>query len=269
MGGGHGQLSRAYGLGADNVLRVDLVTADGELITATPDRHAELFWAVRGGGGNFGVVTSLEIRLHPVEEVYAGQALFPIERAADLLARYRDYAPAMPRELTCSVAMVGEHVAIRATYAGDASSGQRALRPLWSVAGAPVENTFAGVAVAQAGVPTTAPRTFELFTEVSDSVIENALAVEAGSIEFRYWGGAIADGTSPAGHRDVPFNIIVDGPAEQLWPYATGGSFLNALHDPDAVETAYTAADYQRLREVKAVWDPANVFHRNMNIKPA
>ncbi|CAM3590293.1 FAD-binding oxidoreductase [Kibdelosporangium persicum] len=269
MGGGLGPLSRKYGLGADNVLRVDLVTADGELVTATPDRNADLFWAVRGGGGNFGVVTSLEIRLHPVDEVYAGQALFSIARAADLLARYRDYAPVMPRELSCTIALVGEHVAIRATYAGDASSAQHALRPLWNVAGTPVQSTFAEVSVAQASVPGTAPRNFELFTEVPDSLLESILATQANSVEFRYWGGAITEGTSPAGYRDVPFSIAVDGPAEHLWPYATGGSFLNFLHDADAVETAYTAADYQRLREVKAGWDPANVFHRNLNIKPS
>ncbi|MFC0111096.1 FAD-binding oxidoreductase [Kibdelosporangium aridum] len=272
LGGGHGALSRKYGLGADNLLRMTLVTADGELVTATADRNPELFWAVRGGGGNFGVTTSLEIQLHPVEEVYAGQALFPIAGAAELLARYRDYVQAMPEELTCSIALVGEHVAIRATYAGDAEAGQKALRPLWQ--GAPVQDTFAEVAVPQASVPGTAPRNFDLATSLSDELIDTVtdIAGEANGIEIRYWGGAIARGTSPAGHRHVPFSIVVDGPqsaAERLWPYTTGGSFPTSLHDPHAVETAYTAADYQRLREIKAIYDPANVFHRTMNIKPA
>ncbi|ALG08651.1 FAD-binding oxidoreductase [Kibdelosporangium phytohabitans] len=274
MGGGLGPLSRKYGLGADNLLRVDLVTADGELVTATADRNADLFWAVRGGGGNFGVATSMEIRLHPVDEVYAGHALFPIDRAAELLARFGEYAPVMPEELTCTIALAGEHVSIRATYAGDAVAARKALRPLWRIAGTPVQSTFAEVSVPQASVPGTAPRNFDLFTSLSDDVVRTVVdtADDTNAIEVRYWGGAIAEGATPAGHRHVPFSIAVDGPqdvAERLWPYASGGTFLNFLHDPAAAETAFTAADYQRLREVKAVHDPSNVFSRTMNIPPA
>ncbi|ONI75123.1 hypothetical protein ALI144C_40965 [Actinosynnema sp. ALI-1.44] len=274
MGGGLGPLSRKYGLGADNLVRVDVVTADGELVTATAERNPDLFWAVRGGGGNFGVATSMEIRLHPVDEVYAGHALFPIDRAAEVLARYGEYAPVMPEELTCTIALTGEHVAIRATYAGDAVAAERALRPLWQVAGEPTSSTFVEVPVPQASVPGTAPRHFDLFRSLSDDVVRTVvdIAGDANAIEVRYWAGAITGGTTPAGHRRVPFSIAVDGPqdtAERLWPYATGGSFLNFLHDATAVETAYTAADYQRLREVKAVYDPSNVFSRNMNISPA
>jgi hypothetical protein len=101
------------------------------------------------------------------------------------------------------------------------------------------------------------------------------VAGQARAVEVRHWGGAMArpaPGAGPAGHRDIPFSITVDGPAESaepLWRHATGGSFLNFLHDPTAVETAYPAADYQRLREVKAAYDPTNVFHRNLNIPPA
>jgi FAD/FMN-containing dehydrogenase len=277
MGGGLGSLSRKYGFAADNLLRIDLVTAHGEPVTATADRNPELFWAVRGGGGNFGVATSLEIRLHPVADVHAGQALFPIERAAQLLARYRDYAPVMPDELTCTVALVGDHVAIRATYAGDATAARRALRPLRQVAGTPVQDTFAEVAYPQASVPGTAPRNFDLFAEMPDELVDTVvgLAGVANAVEVRYWGGAMARptaGAGPAGHRHVPFSVVVDGPesaAERLWPYATGGSFLNFLHDPDAVETAFTAADYQRLREIKTGYDPTNVLRRNINIPPA
>ncbi|MEV4319738.1 FAD-binding oxidoreductase [Actinocrispum sp. NPDC049592] len=268
MGGGLGPLSRKYGLGADNLLKVSVITADGVPVTATPDRNPELFWAVRGGGGNFGVTTSLEIRLHPVASVYAGQALFPISHAAELLERYRDYAPVMPSELTCTIALVGSTVAVRAMYAGDADAAQRALRPLWI--DTPVEDTFASVPYARASVPGTAPRNFDLFAALPDSSVVLDVARESNAVEVRYWGGAIARGTSPAGHRTVPFSITVDGPEpERLWPYATGGSFLNFLHDPDAVETAYTAADYQRLRDIKTVYDPTNLFSRNLNITPA
>jgi FAD/FMN-containing dehydrogenase len=273
-GGGLGALSRRYGFGADNLLRADVVTAAGELVTTSPDRHPGLFWALRGGGGNFGVVTSLEIRLHPVAEVYAGHALFPIERAADVLTRYRDWAPTMPEELTCTVALHGGTVAIRATYIGRPTAALQALRPLWKVAGRPLADTFATTGCAQATVPGTAPRNFDLFHALSDDVIDTVLAVagEAAAVEVRHWGGAMARPTpdaGPAGHRDVPFSITVDGPAEPLWQHATGGSFLNFLHDPAAIETAYPAADYQRLREIKAAYDPANTFHHNLNIPPA
>ena len=105
LGGGVGWLSRKLGYGADSLLRVDIVTADGRLLRASADENADLFWAVRGGGGNFGVVTALELRLHPVTRVYAGTATFPISRAAETLARYRDWAPSQPDELTTTIVL--------------------------------------------------------------------------------------------------------------------------------------------------------------------
>lgn len=93
LGGGVGWLSRRYGFAADNVTRAEVVTADGRIVTARADRNADLFWALRGGGGNFGVVTRLEFRLYPVARVYAGTVTFPASRAADLLAWYGEWAP--------------------------------------------------------------------------------------------------------------------------------------------------------------------------------
>ena len=90
LGGGVGWLSRAHGFAADSVLRAELITATGRRVTASAERHADLFWALRGGGGGFGLVTELEFRLHPVERVYAGTSYFPVERAAETLAVYRD-----------------------------------------------------------------------------------------------------------------------------------------------------------------------------------
>ena len=97
----------------------------------------------------------------------------------------------------------------------------------------------------------------------------------ADAVEIRRWGGAIADagpGSGPAGHRDVPFAVTIEGPHESAAPvrrYATGGSFLNFTKDPARTRSAYTAANYQRLREVRRIYDPDNVFHRNHNIGPA
>ncbi|WP_242394131.1 FAD-binding oxidoreductase [Anaeromyxobacter oryzisoli] len=106
LGGGFGWISRKYGLTVDNLLSVDLVTADGALLHASADENPELFWAVRGGGGNFGVATSFEYRLHPVgPEVLAGLVVHPLSRAREVLDGYRRLAAGAPDELTCWVVM--------------------------------------------------------------------------------------------------------------------------------------------------------------------
>ena len=96
LGGGLGWLARRHGFAADSLLRAEVVTADGAIVTASPDEHPDLFWALRGGGGGFGVATALEVRLHPVARVYAGTALFTADRAAETLARYREWIAGAP-----------------------------------------------------------------------------------------------------------------------------------------------------------------------------
>lgn len=99
LGGGLGYLTRAYGLAIDNVLAVDMVLADGTFVTASADEHPDLFWAVRGGGGNFGVVTSFLFRLHPIATVYGGPMLWDLEHGTEVLRWYRDFLPAAPDTL--------------------------------------------------------------------------------------------------------------------------------------------------------------------------
>jgi len=100
LGGGTGHLSRRFGLTIDNLLSVDMVLADGSVVTASSDHHPDLFWGVRGGGGNFGVVTSFEFRLHPVDTVVGGPTFWPIDRAADVLRWYREFITSAPRDLS-------------------------------------------------------------------------------------------------------------------------------------------------------------------------
>jgi FAD/FMN-containing dehydrogenase len=279
LGGGFGWLSRQHGFAADSLLRVDVVTADGRLVTATADRNADLFWAVRGGGANFGVVTALEFRLYPVARVYAGTALFPVERAAETLARYRDWAGSQPDALNASVVVTQDALAIRGLYAGSAEDPRRALRPLFAAAGPPVADDWRVMDFADTGsIGGTAPRQFDLFEHLPDEVIAavvEAARGEANAVEVRHWGGAIAQpgpDAGPTGHRDLPFSITVDGPPESadgLALYATGDSFLNFLGDPGRTHTAYTAANWERLRELKRVFDPDNVFGLSHNIAPA
>src|SRR4051795_2304369 len=129
LGGVHGFLSRKHGLAADNLIRADVVTADGETLTAREDRRSGLFWALRGAGGNFGVATSLELRLHAQPEVFGGAASFDRGLAAHVLARFREYA--MPEALNVSVVVTPDAVALRGVYAGGADDAWRALAPLF------------------------------------------------------------------------------------------------------------------------------------------
>ncbi len=99
LGGGIGHLTRGYGLTIDNVLGAEVVLADGEQVTATADENAELFWALRGGGGNYGVVTEFTFRAHPVSDVVGGPTFWPIEQTDEVLAAYRDYLPTLGRNV--------------------------------------------------------------------------------------------------------------------------------------------------------------------------
>ena len=274
LGGGVGWLSRKLGFAADSLLRVDIVTADGRLVRASAHEHADLFWAVRGGGGSFGVVTALEFRLHPVRSVYAGTATFPLDRAAGTLARYRAWAPSQPDELTTALVLTGDALAVRAAYVGDRDAAERALRGLWEAAGPPLTSDLRPMGYAEtAALGGTAPRQFELFADLPDAVIHAAVdaATRANAVELRHWGGAMArPGGGPVGHRGVPFSITVDGlPEAALARHATGGSFLNFLKDPSRTHSAYTAEDYRRLREIKRAHDPDNVFATGHTIPPA
>jgi UDP-N-acetylenolpyruvoylglucosamine reductase len=143
-GGGFGYLSRRYGLACDNLLSAKVVTADGQLRTANASQEPDLFWAIRGGGGNFGIVTSFEFRLHPVTEAYAGPVIYPLDRAADVLRFFRDFMRTAPRELSAFFAFLmvppgppfpeplwGKTVcAIMCACTGDMASAEAMTKPL-------------------------------------------------------------------------------------------------------------------------------------------
>jgi FAD/FMN-containing dehydrogenase len=296
LGGGVGWLSRAYGFGADSLLRADVVTADGRMVTASRDSNPDLFWALRGGGGNFGVVTSLEVRLYPVASVYAGTAYFSIDRAADVLDRYRAWSPAVPDEMSTALVLtrmpdspkVPEPVrdrpvlALQVMHNGSGDAAERLLRPMRAITGPALLDDFRSMRYADAAMGGTPPRQFDLFNDLPDPVIralvravtENDSAVS--QVEVRHWGGAMArpgPDAGPVGHRDVPYSITVNAREEELAaalrPYATGGSFLNFLSDPKRTATAYTAPNHRRLAELKRIYDPGNFFHRGHNVPPS
>jgi FAD/FMN-containing dehydrogenase len=145
LGGGFGWLSRKYGMTIDNLVAADVVTAAGEMVRASEQENPDLFWAIRGGGGNFGVVTSFEFRLHAVgPEIFAGLIVHPFDRAGDLLRRYREFAARSPDELACWVVLRqapplpflppeihGKEVVVFAVcYAGVPAEGAKAIEPL-------------------------------------------------------------------------------------------------------------------------------------------
>jgi FAD/FMN-containing dehydrogenase len=266
LGGGMGWLARQHGFAADSVLRAEVVTADGQTITASADQHPDLFWALRGGGGNFGVVTQLEFRLYPVSQVYTATAVFPIARAAEVLDHYRDWTATAPDSASTAVVLNSEGVVIKAL-----SADARALPGLVKDAARLDEQVIPYAEAKMGGVPA---KYQDFFHQLSDRDLATAIAAhhENGTtVEIRHWGGAIAAAgpdAGPAGHRDAPFSITLDNPSDVV-PTGIGAVFYNFLRDPSRVDSAFTARNWRRLREIKLALDPANFFHVNHNIAPA
>jgi FAD/FMN-containing dehydrogenase len=147
LGGGLGWLHGKHGLSCDNLLSADIVTAEGQLLTASAEENPELFWGLRGGGGNFGVVTSFEYRLHPLTSVLAGMVVHPIAKAKEVLGFYRDFCRGCPDEMVAAAALMtardGDPIAvIVAAYIGDLASGEKAVAPLRKF-GPPLADTIA------------------------------------------------------------------------------------------------------------------------------
>ncbi|MBO3746826.1 FAD-binding oxidoreductase [Streptosporangiaceae bacterium NEAU-GS5] len=280
LGGGLGWLARRHGFAADHVTRAEIVTAEGRQLTVGPDQHPDLFWAIRGGGGNFGVVTSLEFRLHPVSQVYAGITYF--EYSDDAVAAYRDWTATIPETTSTALMLTAipdgpfqgrRVVGVKVMHQGDAEEAGRILRPLRAALGPVVEDRTQVIAYRDAAMGGTPARHLDLFETLPDAVV--APLAEAGrtaTVEIRHWGGAIARGQAPVSHRATEFTVIVDaqvpGVAEALRPHASGGSFLNFLADPARTTSAYATGDLRRLADIKRTYDPANVFRVGHAIAP-
>ena len=271
LGGGLSWLSRKHGFAADSLLRAELATADGRVVVADRRHHTDLFWALRGGSGNFGVITAMELRLHPVPGVYGGSAEFPVDGAERALRFLAEHGDELPDELSVSIVVGGDSLVVRAVHAGP--DGRAALQPLLDAAGTPLVDRFREMRYSE--VPTiggTPPITFAMYDELSEDTIR--AVVDSGlTVEVKHWGGAIArpehDDPGPVSHRDARFVMKIAAPAaDAITATATGGSFLNFLHDTARTHTAFTPANHRRLREIKTAYDPTNLFHRNHNIPP-
>jgi FAD/FMN-containing dehydrogenase len=236
LGGGSGWLERKHGLACDNLLAVELVTADGELVRASEDEHPDLFWALRGGGGNFGVATAFEFRLHPVgPEILGGLAIYPAERGRELLALYRDVMLDAPEGLSLAFiyltapaeADIPEHlhgrlvVAIAGMYAGPVADGEAALRELRAF-GPPEVDFFAPMAYADLQCFLDDPPGFRNYWTAEhlmdmpeaaiDAIARRSEQLPAGPAQLFIvsWGGAVArvgEDASPLAGRDARFVV--------------------------------------------------------------
>jgi FAD/FMN-containing dehydrogenase len=204
LGGGIGWLGRRYGFGSDSLRKIDLVTVDGVLRHCSPTENSDLFWALPGGGGNFGVVTAMEFDLYPVPTVYGGSLVYPKESAAAALRFYRDWIKTVPEELTSSISIMkfppleripeifrGKTLVIlMAAFAGSAAAGEQWLQP-WLRWQAPIANAFREMPFAE--IPSITNDPVEPMAQYGSSDMFNELSDEAIDLIVRF----ANDGASP------------------------------------------------------------------------
>ena len=307
LGGGLGWLMRQHGLACDNVVAVEIVTADGQVRRASATENPDLFWAIRGGGGNFGVVTSFEFRLHPVRTLYAGMLVFPGPRAPEILRRYRDLAMAAPDELTLFAGLMtspdGHPInAIFAAYNGPVSKAEAAMKPLRDLGPVADQVSEMPYPALQSMLDEGFPSGLHVYWRsdflkgLPDDAIDalcdrfRAITSPLSALLIEQFGGAVkrvpAEATAFA-QRDALFNLAVisrwaDAPtasthidwarqsSDAMRPYASGGVYVNYLgaEGADRVRAAY-GDKYDKLVAVKRKYDPTNLFRVNQNIQPA
>ncbi|MCI0849994.1 MAG: FAD-binding oxidoreductase [Chloroflexi bacterium] len=319
LGGGFGYLTRRWGWGADNVAGMDVVTADGRLVRASSDENADLFWGLRGGGGNFGVVTGFDYKLQAVgPEIVGGLVVWPASEAPGVLELYRTLAESAPPELTLVALMRPAStapwlskewhgkpiVAVLACHSGTPEEGEKAVAPIKAY-GNPIGDILVRrpYAQTQSLLDATQPQGRRYYwkseylssvePELCEKVIEHAAKIpspHSAVILFQIDGALneLGEEHSPAGNRDARYVLNIAGSwdqadddeanmawAREAWNdmkrFSTGGTYINFLTEdegPERTEAALGKA-LQRLGEVKAQWDPENVFRTNRNIKPA
>jgi FAD/FMN-containing dehydrogenase len=318
VGGGIGWLMRKHGLTCDNLLWAEVVTADGQTLTASAEEHPDLFWAIRGGGGNFGIVTEFGFRLHPVSTVLGGMLLYDGAAASAVLRFLQGYLPEIPDELTLlpvlttappalfvpAEAQGKRAVIVAGCYAGPTEAGEKALRPLREF-GPPLVDLFAPIPypALQSMLDATVPAGLQnywkagymegLSDEAVDTIVSFFESVPSPrtQIHVHHFGGAMgrvsADATAFS-RRDTSHGISIismwEDPSENdrqidwtrrfhaaMEPVLAAGSYVNFEADasPGKAALIYGPERYRRLAEIKARYDPSNLFHTNHNIRPA
>jgi FAD/FMN-containing dehydrogenase len=307
LAGGIGWKVRKYGLALDNVAAAEVVTANGQVVHASGEENPELFWAIRGGGGNFGIVTAFEFVAHPTTDVFFGKIAFPASEAATVLQGWADYLRTAPEELT-SVAEVANPFAggpeapveIYVAFDGDdpelATEAIDPVRRLGTVTGDDVAlesyaDTLVDGTIPPPGiqfVPRSAFVNKESVREVLQILAEARASQQSPFTTVRSVGGAVSrvpdDATAYAHRRaELMFVTALAGPEpaveaarpalETIWgrlaPHVSGAyaNFLASATQED-VAAIYPTQTYRRLAAVKRQYDPGNLFARNHNIRP-
>lgn len=308
LGGGFGKLGRKYGLTCDNLIAAEVVTAEGKILRASATEHPDLFWGLRGGGGNFGIVTAFEYQLHAIgTSLLVASALHPYDQAREAMQFYDEFARNAPDEVNVDAALVtppsgDRFFSISGSYVGSQHDGELALSPIVQF-GSPVETRLATVPYLeiQSGGDALFPRgrryywKAQFLRQISIGAIDALLDAYARApntsslLVFQHVGGAIARvprADSPYANRDAAFDCfpiaIWDDPAaddanmhwaRELWsavrPYSTGGVYANNLGDEGEDRVRDAYGEnYARLVALKDKYDPTNVFRLNQNIKP-
>ena len=307
LGGGVGWLIRKYGMSIDNLLSAQVVTAEGKVVTASASENEDLFWALRGGGGNFGVVTSFEFQAHPVSTILGGLLLYPRAAAVDVIRHFRDFMMTAPDELTAYAVLLhgpdgSPLVAVIPCYCGNVGDGERVLQPLRKF-GSPILDGIQAMpfpamqSMLGPSFPdgnhnywkSTLQR--ELPDDAISAIVEhtNRLNSPLSVVALEYYGGAagrVSNEATAFPHRELPWDILFiaqwTDPAqtnmhrewarageELLKPFSENAHLLSALdvEAEDVVNTAF-GKNLSRLAAVKQKYDPTNFFRVNQNVKP-
>jgi len=299
LGGGIGWLARRYGLALDSLVAAEVVTADGKPVRASDTEHPDLFWALRGGGGNFGVVTAFELVAKPITDVVFGTVDYPADRAVEVLTHWGRRAPGAPEELTTAVNLMpgGAPVSLQVCHAGgELAAAETALAPVRGPVPALRDDLrpvpYPSVLADMPGLPpgyrfatrsAFVPRVTPVLVE---TLVAGAAAAPALAVNLRALGGAVArtapDATAFAhrGHAALLTLVLLGDAAavdttgpmlDELWqrltPFVAGayGNF-GSTDRPGDVAAIYPPSTYRRLATIKHRYDPANVFRRNYNV---
>ena len=298
---------RKYGLACDNLLSIDLVTADGDFMTVSADEHSDLFWGLRGAGPNFGVATSFEFRLHPVGPMLAGRLVYPLAQAREVFHAFHEITQTAPDEFTgtCGLRTLPDGapvVAVNLCYNGPIDMGEAVVEPLRRV-GSPIGDLVRPMTYLEVQSSLIDPffppglcqywkSSFvqELSDEAIDTIIEHFARVSSPLtlVILDQLGGAVARvgaEESAFGSREAAHDILITSlwrdPMQSerhiLWtrefweamqPFSTGLTYVNYLDEGRPGSAAYGAAKYERLVALKNRYDPTNLFRLNVNIQP-
>jgi hypothetical protein len=308
LGGGLGWLNGCYGLACDNLISADVVTADGRLLTASAEENEDLFWAIRGGGGNFGVVTSFEYQLHPVDVVLAGALSYPLSTAPQVLRFYNDFVKAAPDELSTAASLAltptGEPtVFIVVCYCGSIDEGEQILHPLRTFQ-SPVDDNIQPMpytalqSARDDGFPSGRLHYWKSgwLRDLSDGAIQTLVqfvpqmpssASGVGLQQMHGVASRIAPAATAFRQRAEQYDFLIlsqwseatDSDRNIEWtralfqamqPHLEESVYVNNLGDegPGRVKAAY-GQNYPRLAALKATLDPDNLFRANQNIDPS